>query len=257
MCVNTTWFLRSIRAFGLLSVYIYGQNYVHAQHSISVKNDVSVKLERNSIVGLSSGKEPAPVVIDLLRQLDESRLLATVTIMHTSYWQDHAIIAAVTEQLPHWNDEKPEVYLAVMQKITQNLSKTESFATIWLGLQSTPLLLRDIAFGLMCYQSKTKIDSIRQMLLATDGMKSQAIIEDAAADASSMAIRSFDQEKMLTLLKLGGLYQKKAVLLYLDSNWPIDMEPDLFVEIKGIAENSPNKSIALLAGSLLSKHAKM
>jgi hypothetical protein len=214
----------------------------------------SAKQELNSITDLSSGKAAVPVVIDLLTRHDKSRLLATVTIMHKNYWQNHAIITAITERLPHWNDEKPEVYLAVVPKISLIFAEPDTFVPLWFGLQTTPLLLRDIAAGLMRNQSKTQIEKIRQMLLAIDGKNSEAIIEDAAADASSMAMRSFDQEKMLALLKSGGLYQKNIVLLYLDSNWPKAMKPDLFTEIKGLAENSPVKSISLLAGFMLSKH---
>jgi len=245
---QTSWFLNFIRTTVFLSVYLGCQTLGYSEASGSAKQEL------NSIKDLSSGKAPVPVVIDLLTRHDESRLLATVTIMHKNYWQNHAIITAVTERLPHWNDEKPEVYLAVMPKLSLISDEPDIFATLWLGLQTNPLLLRDIAAGLMRNQSKPRIEKIRQMLLATDGKKSQAIIEDASADATRMAMRSFDQGKMLALLKSGGLYQKNIVLLYLDSNWPKTIEPDLLAEIKGLAENCPVKSVSLLAGLLLSKH---
>ncbi|MDD3695373.1 MAG: hypothetical protein PHG44_05335 [Lentisphaeria bacterium] len=71
-----------------------------------------------------------------------------------------------------------------------------------------PMVLREAIVNALMHPSN-RVDRPRQMLLAIDGKNSEAIIEDAAADASSMAMRSFDQEKMLALLKSGGLYQKK------------------------------------------------
>jgi hypothetical protein len=257
MCLQTTCFLRLIRALGFLVIYICGQTMLHAQSSDSAKKNEPVRQERNSIIGLSSGKMPVPVVIDLLSQDDESRLLATVTIMHRNYWQDHAIITAVTERLPQWNAGKQEVYLAVMPNIAQFLPEFESFSTLWIGLRlAAPQLLRDVAAAQMSNQPKAEIERIRQMHFMIDDNKSQDLIEAAAADAIAMSMRSFDQEKILGLLKSGGLYQKNIVLLYLDSNEPREMGPDLVAEIKSLAENSPCKSIALLAERLLLKHAK-
>lgn len=256
MRIHTARFPSFVRTAVLLLILTGWCSSTRAQAPHSPNRGEFRTQERNLMVDLSSGKAASHVVIDQLGGRDETRLLAILTIMNEHYWQDNAIVRAVTGRLVEWNDKCPEVYLAFAQKVGFVSQAPTAFASMWSGLQTTPLLLRDIAAGLMCNQPKARIEKTRQMLLTMEGQKSQDIIEEVASDATDLALRTFAQKRMLALLRSGGLNQKRIILLYLHANWPEAMDPQLHACLEELAEDSPVKSIALLAGRLLSEHAK-